>query len=60
MRKTFIAIAAAGVLASSGAWAEKHHPMTEAEQADCLMTDARPDGTEFCVKSSTGMSEAQT
>jgi len=62
MRKTFIAIAvaAAAVLVpirghakelSDAAWHKKFD--------NCLMTDNRPDGTEFCVKSSTGMSQSQ-
>jgi hypothetical protein len=54
MRKTFIAIAAAAVLASSSAWAKE---LTDAEWHlkfdDCLMFDhegPNHDGEEFCAK----------
>ena len=59
MRKTFIAIAAASCLASSNAWAGKHHPMTEAEEENCLIIDTNEAGEIWCVKSSVGMSEKE-
>ena len=60
MRKTLLAIAAAAaVLMPGGAWAGKHHPITEAEQEHCLMQDGNEAGEVWCIKSDVGMSKAQ-
>jgi hypothetical protein len=60
MRKAIFAIAAVALLVpTSNAWAGKHHPMTEAEQENCLMTDTDEDGQDWCVKSGVGMSKKQ-
>ena len=42
-----------------GAWAGKHHPITEAEQEHCLMQDGNEAGEVWCIKSDVGMSKAQ-
>ena len=59
MRKNVFAVAAVSAMASSGAWAGKHHPMTESEQENCLMTDTDEAGETWCVKSGAGMSKKQ-
>lgn len=60
MKKTIIAITAVALLVPvSNAWAGKHHPMTEAEQENCLMTDGNGAGETWCLKSGAGMSKAQ-
>jgi hypothetical protein len=59
MRKTLIAIAAAAAMLPAGAWAKPHHQITDAQRADCLMRDNDEDGTEWCVKSGKGMTQAQ-
>ena len=61
MKKILIVIAAAAVLLPGGAWAGKHHQMTDVERENCLMTDNRGpnhDGAEFCIKSDKGMSQS--
>jgi hypothetical protein len=60
MSKTLLAIAAATVLVSIQGHAKELSDAEWHKKFDnCLMTDNRPDGTEFCVKSSTGMSQSQ-
>lgn len=59
MRKTLIAIATAAAMLPAGALATPHHQITDAQREDCLMTDNDPDGTEWCVKSGKGMTQAQ-
>jgi hypothetical protein len=60
MRKTLVAIAAAAAAMLPGAaYAKPHHQITDAQRLDCLTTDNDPDGTEWCVKSIKGMTQAQ-
>ena len=59
MKRTLIAITTAVAMLPAGAWAKPHHQITDAQRADCLMTDDDPDGTEYCVKSGKGMTQAQ-
>ena len=60
MRKTLLAISAVAMLASIRGYAKELSDAAWHKKFDnCLLTDSLPDGTEFCVKSSTGMSEAQ-
>src|ERR1700730_5784913 len=47
------------ILVAPMAQAKPLHQITDAQRENCLMTDNDDDGTEFCVKSGKGMSQAQ-
>jgi hypothetical protein len=54
-----IVILGAAILVAPMAQAKPHHQITDAQRENCLMTDNDDDGTEWCVKSGKGMSQAQ-
>jgi hypothetical protein len=57
--KSIIALALALAMVPGGAYAKPHRQITDAQLRDCLDIEYDPDGTQWCAKSSRGLSKAQ-